>query len=121
MKKIPFLMILLMASLSAVASAQNMPIESDVDPSIFGLEIEKLLNLGSGILALGLFMTTFIAHKRSHNKRLVYVSTAFLLFAVKGFLTSLELFGIVFSWIDPMASFLNFAILLSFFFGVAKK
>ncbi len=91
------------------------------DVEVFGLELEKLFNLGSGLLAAILFVITFVAYRRSMNKRLLYVSVAFLLFAVKGFLTSLELFAGDFSWIDPVASFLNFAILLCFFFGVLKK
>ncbi len=95
--------------------------EETDDLKIFGLELEKLLNLGSGLLATVLFLLTVIAYKRTKRKRLLYVNFAFLLFAVKGFLTSAELFIGGLSWVDPTASFLNFAILLSFFFGVVKK
>lgn len=92
------------------------------DLEVFGLELEKLLNLGSGLLATVLFILTLIAYKRTNRKRLLYVSAAFFLFAVKGFLMSTELFfGDWSSWIDPVASFLDFAILLSFFFGILKK
>ena len=103
--------------LSSIALAEEFE-----DFAVFGLELEKLLNLGSGILATGLFILIVIAYKRTKRKRLAYVSLAFLLFAVKGFLMSTELFfGDWASWIDPLASFLDFAILLSFFFGVIKK
>ena len=95
-------------------------VEGD-DLEIFGLEVEKLLNFGSGLLATGLFIATSFAYKRTRNKRLIYVSMAFLLFAVNGFLTSHELFFQEWSWVDPVASALNFAILLSFFFGIIKK
>ena len=95
--------------------------EDTGDLSIGDFEIEKLLNFGSGLLAAGLFTATFLAYKRTKNKRLVYVSIAFFLFAAKGFLTSHELFFEEWPWVDPTASFLNFAILLSFFFGVMKK
>lgn len=95
--------------------------EEGDDLEIFGLEVEKLLNLGSGLLATGLFILTVIAYKRTKRKRLAYVSLAFLLFAVKGFLTSSEIFFGDWQWVDPTASFLNFAILLSFFFGIVKK
>ena len=91
------------------------------DLMVAGFELEKLLNLGSGLLAIGLFTATSLAYRRTKNKRLIYVSAAFLLFAAKGFLTSHELFFKEWLWVDPTASFLNFAILLSFFFGVMKK
>jgi hypothetical protein len=106
---------------SAIASAQEVSADSFDDPTIFGLEIEKLLNLGSGILALGLFFTTYAAYKRKKNSRFAFVCMAFFLFAVKGFLTSLDLIGLDLGWVDPVASLLNFAIILSFFFGVIRK
>ena len=106
----------LLMQFSFVALAQE-----DGDLEFFGLEAEKLLNLGSGLLATALFGLTLIVYKRNKNKRLLYVSAAFLLFAIKGFLQSHELFIEELPWVDPIASFLNFAILLSFFFGVLKK
>ena len=109
--------IIMLVQLSSFAFAENAD-----DLEIFGLELEKLLNLGSGLLATCLFIFTAIAYRRTKRKRLMYVSLAFLLFATKGFLMSTELFfGDWASWIDPVASFLDFAILFSFFFGVLKK
>ena len=94
--------------------------EEDEDVEIFGLELEKVLNLGSGILATILFILTLIAYSRTDNKKLIYVSIAFALFAIKGFLTSHELFFSEWSWVDPTASALNFIILLTFFFGIIR-
>ena len=112
-----FLMfVVMLIQLSSFAFAEN-----GDDLEIFGLEVEKLLNLGSGILATGLFAITLMAYRRTKRKRLMFVSLAFLLFALKGFLQSHELFIDELPWIDPIASFLNFAILLSFFLGVMKK
>lgn len=91
------------------------------DIEVFGLELEKLLNLGSGILAAVLFLLTQIAYRRTRNQRLQYVSFAFVLFAVKGFLMAHELFFREWPWVDPLASVLDFAILLIFFFGMIKK
>ncbi|MBS3132432.1 hypothetical protein J4212_08420 [Candidatus Woesearchaeota archaeon] len=118
MKKIMFFAIfaVMLVQLSSPAFAQ----END-DPAVFGLEIEKLLNLGSGFLAAGLFAVTAAAYRKKKNKRLLYVGAAFLIFSLKGFLTSIELFGLDVPWIDPAASLLNFAILLSFFFGIMRK
>lgn len=108
------ILIILLFSSSVLAEEQD-------DISIGGLELEKLANLASGVLALVLFIITFLAYKNSDNKRLVYISLAFLLFSIKGLLTSHELFSNEISWIDPLASFLDFAIILSFFFGVIRK
>ena len=113
-----FIMLAVMlVQLSPFAFAEN-----GDDLEIFGLELEKLLNLGSGLLATCLFIFTIIAYRRTKRKRLMYVSLAFLLFAAKGFLMSTELFfGDLVTWIDPVASFLDFAILFSFFFGILRK
>lgn len=106
----------MLIQLSSFAFAEN-----GDDLEIFGLELEKLLNLGSGLLATGLFIFTITAYRRTKRKRLMYISIAFLLFALKGFLQSQELFFDEMPWVDPTASFLNFVILLSFFLGVMKK
>lgn len=115
MKKLMIGIILMMLLPTVLAE------DMDDDPEIFGLELEKLLNLGTGLLATLLAVVTFIAYRRTANKRLMFVSSAFVIFAVKGFLTSLELFMEEITWIDPMASALNFVIILLFFFGVMKK
>ena len=94
--------------------------ESD-DIFVHGFELEKLLNLGSSLLATALLILILFAYKRNRNKRLLYVGAAFLLFAIKGFLISLEIWFGDWPWVDPASSFLYFAILLSFFFGIMKK
>lgn len=120
-KKILFFLILFLLFLvsPSVLAEDNEFFEDD--PEIFGLELEKLLNLGSGILATLLFIVTIVAYKRNKRKRLLYVCLAFFLFAVKGFLTAHELFFAEWNWVDPIASLLTFAILLSFFAGILKK
>ena len=95
--------------------------EQDEDVAIGGFEVEKLLNLGSGIVAIILFVTTLLAYLRTRNKRLQYVSAAFLLFAVKGILVSLEAWYGDWAWVDIIASTFDFAILLCFFLGILRK
>ena len=95
--------------------------ETASDIFIYDLELEKLLNFGSGLLAAVLFVLTFTAYRRTHNQRLLYVSIAFDLFAFKGFLIAHELFFDEWLFVDPVASVLDFAILLFFFFGIIKK
>jgi hypothetical protein len=92
------------------------------DLKLHGIELNDIITFGSSLLASALFILTIIAYRRDGRRRLFYVSMAFLLFAVKGFILSS---GIIFptkpSWIDPTATFLDFAILLCFFLGIAKK
>ena len=111
------LILLLAGFLMGTAGAAEDP----GDIQIFGMELEKLLNLSSGILAGALFAITFAAFSRTKRKRLLYVSAAFLLFAVKGFLTAHELFIEELHWVDPVASALNLAILLTFFAGLLNR
>src|SRR3989344_6949103 len=102
---------LLIAFLTPVVSAA----EDDGNIELFGFELEKLLSLATGLLATVLFITAFIAYKRDGKKRLLYVSIAFLLFALKGFLVSSELFIPVSDIIDSIAVILEFAAILTFF------
>jgi hypothetical protein len=110
------LLTLLFSSLLPSAFAQE---EDDV--RVRGLELEKLISMINGWISLSLFILAFIAYRRDGRKRLLYVGVAFLLFAVKSFLVSLELFGIELIWIDPVSTILEFAVLLSFFYGVLRK
>ena len=101
---IGILMIFMLVFTSVVNAA-----EEDMEIEVFGFELEKLLSLLSGILALILFAIAFIAYNRDGRKRLLFVSVAFLLFAVKSFLVSAELFIPEIPLIDPIAIILEFA------------
>ena len=91
------------------------------DVTVKGFELDKLLNLGSALLATSLFVLTILAYNRKRSQRLIYVIIAFLLFAVKGFISSIAIFLGDIGWIDAFANFIDFIILLSFFFGILKK
>ncbi len=95
--------------------------EEQDDWTLFGIEGEKLFNLGSGLLATALFCLTVIAYRRTRQQRLAWVSLAFLLFAAKSLLTSAELFFGEWYFVDPVSAALDFAILLSFFCGIVRK
>ena len=87
-----------------------------------GVDVEELIVLGSSILAIALFSLTIIAYNRDKRKKLLYVAVAFFFFAVKGILLSSDIFfPDDVGWIDPLAVFLDFIILLSFFFGILKN
>jgi len=91
------------------------------DMEVFGLELEKLMNLASGLLALILTTLTFFAYRRSKRSRLLWVSLAFLIYAVKMGLMGAEIFFGEWIYVDPVTSVMDFAILISFFIGLLKK
>ena len=95
--------------------------EEEEDIMLLGFELEKIVALFSGLLALILFIVTFFAYRRDGRDRMLYVSIAFLLFAVKSFLISSELIFPEVGLISLIAVFLDFVILLSFFYGILKK
>mgnify|MGYP000551332991 CR=1 FL=1 len=113
-----FLIVVVLLFLYIVPSALA---EEGDDIEVFGLELEKLLNLGSALLAVALLFITSIAYKRTKRSRLKYVCAAFLLFAIKGFLMSAELFFGDWSLVDPITSVLDFAIIIAFFIGMVKR
>ena len=113
------LLVLVLMSSSVLALEEE---EDENDPKAFGVGADELITLGSSILAITLFAITALAYKRDGRKKLLYVAIAFLLFAVKGFLIASDIFfPNKTGWVDPTANFLDFAILLSFFFGIIKK
>ncbi len=97
------------------------PTETDV--RVFsGIELDNVITLISSIFSLILFVLTLVAYKRSKRDKLIYISVAFLLFAIKGFLlTSDSFIQYTINYIDPLANLLDFVILLCFFFGMIKK
>jgi len=99
----------------------NVQAQEEDEIKFLGLELENTLFFLNALLSLFLFVVVFVAYKRDGRRRMLYVSFGFLLFAVKNFLVSSELFLDGIAWVDPMAVFLEFIALLSFFYGVLKK
>ena len=102
-----------------LVSAQD--ISEDNDYPFFGFELEKILSLINGIIALILSVIAFIAYRSDGRNRFLYVSIAFFIFSIKGFLLFSETIFPDIDWIDPSLIILEFFGLLAFFFGVIKK
>src|SRR3989344_543349 len=119
--KIVFTIITLTSLLSHLLPFSAAAEDTTADIEFLGLELDKIIILLTAWLATFLFVVTFIAYKRDGRKRLLYVSLAFLLFAIKSFLVSSELFIPEIKWIEPISTVLEFAALLVFFYGVLKK
>ena len=116
-KKILFSIIILSLCIMPITFAA----EESIEFNVFGFELEKLLNFGSGVLATVLFILVIKAYKRHKKNRLKFVALAFFLFAINGFLTSIDLIGLDIAWVDPVSSIIHFGIMLSFFYGIIKK
>lgn len=117
MKKIfAVLFVLILYSFPFVLAA-----EDGGDILFLNLELEKLLALVNGWISLFLFVVAFVAYRRDKRKRFLFISLAFLLFAIKSFLVASELFISDIAWVDPVATILELAVLLSFFYGVLRK
>jgi hypothetical protein len=93
---------------------------SGEDIGLLGIELELLISLITGVIALVLFCITFLAFQRDGRERFLYISIAFLLFAIKSFLVFSEVF-VEIELIDPVAIFLELIVILLFFFGVIRK
>ena len=108
--------IIFISSFSFVLAQENYKdLETD------GFEVEKLISLINGILALILFTLTSISYTRTASSRLLFVSFAFALFAIRSLLVAYELIGQEIPFVDPITVVLDFVAMLSFFFGVLKK
>ena len=121
-KKILFVLIIVfvLISMSSFVFAQE-DANGLEDLEVFGLEAEKLLNLGSGLLAAVLCFLTYTAYTRTKRNKLKFIALAFFLFALKSFMMGSEIFIEEIPGVDPITAILDFAILLSFFYGVLKR
>lgn len=117
MKKIIALIILVVLNLNIIY-AQT---EESKDIEFLGLELEKLVMLITAFVSTILFIFTISAYKRDGRSKLLYISIAFLLFSIKSFMLSSELFIQPAQWIEPSAILLELLAIISFFYGVLKK
>jgi hypothetical protein len=87
---------------------------------VFGVGLNSLLALAMNVLAGILFFISILAYQKDKRTRFLFVSGAFFLFTVEGFLfATAEFTGN--PWFASSALALNFGILLLFFAGLVKK
>lgn len=83
-------------------------------------ELDEMLSLGVGLFALVLLAVTIVAYRKNSQKRLLFVSGAFGLFAAKTLVRHLDI--LIFNWGSATTDFLyslaDFAILLLFFLAI---
>jgi predicted transcriptional regulator len=86
------------------------------------LDGELIVSIAISALALFLLAISIDAYRRNRRRRLLYIISAFLLFAVEGLIhvfSEILLPGA--EWIEPLANLLDLGILLLFFLGVVKE
>jgi heme/copper-type cytochrome/quinol oxidase subunit 3 len=119
-----FIIFSLFVSTFMFASNGNIPAGQGIANVWHAEAIEVLILIATSILAGFLFVISFIAYRKDRRKRLLFITAAFFLFAVKGFLMVLNGFlefrYLEGSLIEPIAQLLDFGILALFFLGLIK-
>ena len=86
--------------------------------------IEVMILIATSILAGFLFVISFSAYRNDRRKKLLFITSAFFLFALKGVLLVfhefLEVLYVEEALIEPIAQLLDFGILALFFLGLMK-
>ena len=86
-------------------------------------DLVDFIKIGSGIFAVILSALTLTAYRNLKSKRLLFVSTAFGLFAVQAIVSKIDLFipGIESSIVEILTSTIIFFALAFFFLAIVKK
>ena len=91
--------------------------------AIVGAELDEILSLAVGGCAVILLIITLLAYRKTNLTRLLLVSVAFGLFAVKTVVRHLDI--LVFNWgaqtTDLLYTAIDFVILILFFLAVTVK
>ena len=86
--------------------------------------MQLLILIATSILAVFLFVISFLAYRKNRRRRLLFVTAAFFLFAVKGVLMGFnEFLEVLYHQellIESIAQLLDFGILALFFLGLIK-
>ena len=86
------------------------------------MELDNLIVLLSSFLALLLFVISFLAYIREHRKKLFLVSFAFFFYFLMGFFDTSEVFfPVIGDQLEIVGSFLNIAVLFSFYLAILTK
>lgn len=86
------------------------------------MELDELIILLSSFLALFLFVLSLLAYLREHRKKLFLVTLAFFFYFLMGFFDTSEVFfPMIGDQLEILGSFLNIAVLLSFYLAILTK
>ncbi len=96
---------------------------SDVPDSLDRGDIAEVFDFGSGIFAFLLFALSLVAYKNTKMRRILFVSIAFGLFAMRTIISRLDLFmpEIESSVVELTLAIMSFAALSLFFIAIVRK
>jgi len=82
-----------------------------------------ILSASITIIALGLFVVSILSFKRYKNMKLIFISSAFFVFFIKGIIQSLSIFQRDLTWIDtnPYMKLIDLVILIFLFVATLKR
>lgn len=114
--------LLLVSGFMLLREGNRLIAQEDMGVTLFGTAIEAYISIGSSVLAIFLFVISTLAYRKEKRSRLLFVMSAFFLFAVKGLLITIdELLPQQGLTVEPIALMLDFGVLLLFFLGLVKK
>jgi hypothetical protein len=99
-------------------------ISDDDNPDLFDKgNIAEVFDFGSGIFAAFLFGLSLVAYRNLKTKRLLFVSGAFAIFAIRTIVSRLDLFmpEIESSLLEFLLAIMAFAALTLFFLAIVKR
>jgi hypothetical protein len=86
-------------------------------------DLAKIFDFGTGVFATILFALSLIAYKNLRSKRLLFVSAAFALFAIRTIVSRFDLFlpEIESSILELVLAVMSFTSLSLFFFAIVRR
>ena len=97
-------------------------LETNDSTSMQGLDATDLIAIGVSLLALFLGIISLVGYKRDGRTKLLLITAAFFIFALKGILIiTSDLLSLEKPTLDIIANSLDFIVLLCIFLGIIKK
>jgi len=87
------------------------------------MDLETAVSIAACVLALFLFAISMFSYKREKRKRLLYVTTAFLVFAIEETLNAIQeaFLETRYPSLEGEILTLNLVVLILFFIGLVKQ
>src|ERR671933_2021143 len=128
-KSIPFIitmttiLTITLLSLSSDSLVIASPSNGDKDDLFDNGDLAKIFDFGTGVFATILFALSLIAYKNLRSKRLLFVSAAFALFAIRTIVSRFDLFlpEIESSILELVLAVMSFTSLSLFFFAIVRR
>jgi hypothetical protein len=110
-------------SLSSDSLVIASPSNGDKDDLFDNGDLAKIFDFGTGVFATILFALSLIAYKNLRSKRLLFVSAAFALFAIRTIVSRFDLFlpEIESSILELVLAVMSFTSLSLFFFAIVRR